>query len=61
MAKLNERLSEIERTAARKRRGLLIHPLYKIDVSTPEGITTCLKEKHKARLDTPPVYRITDQ
>ena len=61
MAKLTERLSEIERNAARKRRGSLIHPLYKIDVSPPDGVIACLKIKHKACLDNPPVYRITDQ
>ncbi len=61
MAKIENRLSALERRAASSRRDLLIHPLYQIDVSTPEGITACLKVKHKHRLDTPPSYRITDQ
>lgn len=61
MAKIENRLSALERRAASSRRDLLIHLLYQIDVSTPEGVTACLKAKHKPRIDTPPVYRIVDQ
>ena len=62
MAKIiDKRLLALERSAASSRRGTLIHPLYSIDVSTPEGVIACLKAKHKPRIDTPPVYRIVDQ